>query len=213
VNQWPPSGQQPPWPHPDAGGPQQPSGAATSRRPAIIAASVIAAVIAVVGVVALVAGSRGEPSSSTGRPLGERSIANAPCDHYTGANPTWDEFIADLVRYYEVIGIAPDMARETAGQMADEDVRRAFDNLRPGAAAEITTWMCTVQKPATDEELRQIGVDPALRDTILSNQRGFTLWNLLLEVDCEPGAEPDAIFNVTVTPEEAAAKVRETLCP
>lgn len=145
------------------------------------------------------------------------------CGHYEGENPSFEQFRADVAEYWDAyLAVVRELAPPTSGarevtgnEMADshitDEVAQRFASMPDGAAAEITTWLCEVTTELTDEQLRQSNLTRERNAELRSHIRGQSLLNALLEVDCQ-GGPPDAMLNVTVSAEEAAEKLRQTLC-
>lgn len=140
------------------------------------------------------------PSFGTTRPDG-------PCEYYVGANPTWEEFRADVRRSTLVVwgkAITDDPDSGTRSGIGEKSMLEAMP---PGAAAEITQFMCTVSPSASAEQIY-----PNVE--MLKNIRGMNLRTALTEVDCSGDLDtPNAYAITTIDPEATAAKMRSIICP
>lgn len=141
----------------------------------------------------------GEPSTTLVKPMVDG------CGHYTGANPTYAEFVADIQQYFDAAGWESEDPASTALQVKEE-----LMNIPPGGAAKYTQYICQHLKSPPPEQIAQTG---ARYYNVIGSQRGYALYGGLL--GCRPGARPEEGFatNLDIPDMRTTAEViRTTLC-
>ncbi|TDP31480.1 hypothetical protein [Nocardia ignorata] len=139
------------------------------------------------------------------------AATDSSCDRYQ-SDPTADEFITDLANALTLLRAStPDESLEMA-QILYNTVDREFQQLRSGAAAEFTIWIC--EHLPNEETMRAGGVDIEQHRQLVRIGRGNALYAGLSGcASMRTSTSTWTLVNIAASQAEIEDNLRRTLCP